>query len=403
MRDDGRQDGEWEAWMAAAQAGDARAYDRLLRACLPLHRAIARRRIQNPAEAEDAVQDALLTIHQLRHTYDPTRPIRPWLGAITERRAIDRLRRHGRRGGCETSIDDFGETLASPGANTGEASVAASELRAAVADLPQAQCTALRLAKLEDLSLAEASARSDMSVGALKLATHRAVKALRRRLGTEDWVHTDELIGRLTTTLAPVRRLPSPSRQALLWLGGAAGAIVVAVALHGPRPDLAERLGLTFEVAQWLASIAVGATAAMAAATLARPDRSAAWALLPLPALAAWLGSLGWGCLADLARLGPAALTLGTSWPCLRFIVLLGVPLTAALLFLLRHAGPVRPTPVLLLGGLAAAALCSAGLSLFHHLDAAAMVLVWHGGATLVLVALGWLFGGPLLVRPISR
>lgn len=186
MRNDGRQDGEWEAWMAAAQAGDARAYDRLLRACLPFLRAIARRRIQHPAEAEDAVQDALLTIHQLRHAYDPARPIRPWLGAIAERRAIDRLRRHGRRGGRETSIDDFGETLASPGANTGEARVAAAELRAAVAALPQAQRTALRLAKLEDLSLAEASTRSGMSVGALKVATHRAVKALRQKLGLEN-------------------------------------------------------------------------------------------------------------------------------------------------------------------------------------------------------------------------
>ena len=178
--------GEWEAWMAAAQAGDARAYDALLRAILPMLRGIARRRIANPAEAEDAVQDALLSIHQLRHTYDPARPIRPWLVAIAERRAVPRLRRHGRRGGRETPIEAFGETLAAPAANTGEDRVAAAELRAAVKELPQAQRTALALAKLEDLPLAEASARSGMSVGALKVATHRAVKALRRRLGVAE-------------------------------------------------------------------------------------------------------------------------------------------------------------------------------------------------------------------------
>jgi len=172
--------------MAAAQAGDAAAYNALLRAILPLLRNIARRRIANPAEAEDAVQDALLTIHRLRHTYDPARPIRPWLVAITERRAVDRLRRQGRRAGRESSIEEHGETLAAPAANTGEARVAAAELRAAVAELPQAQQTALALAKLEDLPLAEASARSGMSVGALKVATHRAVRALRRRLRVED-------------------------------------------------------------------------------------------------------------------------------------------------------------------------------------------------------------------------
>lgn len=179
-------DGEWEAWMAAAQQGDAVAYDRLLRAMLPLLRGVARRRIRQPAEAEDAVQDALLTIHQLRHTYDPARPLRPWLVAITERRAIDRLRRHGRSAGREVPLDDQRETFAAGPANEGEALVAARQLRAAVAALPPAQRTALALAKLEDLSLAEASRRSGMSVGALKVATHRAVKALRRRLGTED-------------------------------------------------------------------------------------------------------------------------------------------------------------------------------------------------------------------------
>jgi hypothetical protein len=54
---------------------------------------------------------------------------------------------------------------------------------------------------------------------------------------------------------------------------------------------------------------------------------------------------------------------------------------------------------VLLLGALASAALCSAGLSLFHHLDAAVMVLLWHGGAVLVLLVLASLFGDRVLLR----
>ena len=175
--------GAWDAWMAAAQGGDARAYDALLRAALPLLRAVARRRLFDAAEAEDAVQDALLTIHRLRHTYDPARP---WLVAICDRRCIDRLRARGRRSGRETPIDILGETLAAPlgGEGDGEAQVAAAQLRAAVAELPESQRAALLLAKLEGLSLAEASARSGLSVGALKVATHRALRTLRRRLGT---------------------------------------------------------------------------------------------------------------------------------------------------------------------------------------------------------------------------
>ncbi|MFZ4410800.1 MAG: NrsF family protein [Paracraurococcus sp.] len=210
---------------------------------------------------------------------------------------------------------------------------------------------------------------------------------------------SERLIESLATELRPVRRLPPPGLQALLWIALAVLVNALAVALEGVRPDLHDRMLLPAEVGQFLASIATGIAAALAAAMLARPDRSAAWALVPVLPLVLWLGNLGWGCFADLARMGPAAWTMGTSWGCLKFIVLMGAPLTAALLVLLRHAGPVRPLPVLLLGGLASAALCSAGLSLFHHLEAALMVLVWHGGALAVVVVVGWRFGGRLLLR----
>lgn len=182
----GDDDGRWEAWMVAAQAGDARAYDQLLRDCLPLLRGIARRRIRDTHEAEDAVQDTLLTIHRMIATYDPDRPLRPWIVAIAERRCVDRLRRRGRGAGRETPIDDHAETLAAPSGETGEERIAGRQLREAVAELPESQRTALRLAKLEDLPLAEASRRSGLSVGALKVATHRALRSLRRRLGAED-------------------------------------------------------------------------------------------------------------------------------------------------------------------------------------------------------------------------
>jgi RNA polymerase sigma-70 factor (ECF subfamily) len=180
--------GVWEAWMVAAQAGDARAYDRLLRACLPFLRTIARRRLRDADMAEDAVQDALLSIHAMRHTWDPARPLRPWLMAIMDRRAIDAGRRITRRAGRETDIEPLAESLPDPHAahETPMRRLQSAELRAAVAELPASQRTALNLAKIEELPLAEASARSGLSVSALKIATHRAVAKLRQRLGGSD-------------------------------------------------------------------------------------------------------------------------------------------------------------------------------------------------------------------------
>ena len=63
-----------------------------------------------------------------------------------------------------------------------EVRVTARNVSLSTLDLPESQRTALGLTKLQDLTLQEASARSGMSVGALKVATHRAVQTLRRRL-----------------------------------------------------------------------------------------------------------------------------------------------------------------------------------------------------------------------------
>ena len=87
------------------------------------------------------------------------------------------------------------------------------------------------------------------------------------------------------------------------------------------------------------------------------------------------------------------AVALGTSRGYLRFIAGFGLPLLGSMLWVVRHGAWIRPVPVALLGGLAAATLCSAGLSLFHHLDAALMVLLWQGGAVLLVIGLGGAIG----------
>ncbi len=66
---------EWGRLMGAAQAGDGAAYAHLLREILPYIRAIVRRHHAAPDRQEDVVQDVLLTIHRVRHTYDPARPV----------------------------------------------------------------------------------------------------------------------------------------------------------------------------------------------------------------------------------------------------------------------------------------------------------------------------------------
>ena len=45
-----------------------------------------------PGDIEDLVQDTLLAIHIQRHTYDPKRPLTPWIHAIARYKLVDLLR-----------------------------------------------------------------------------------------------------------------------------------------------------------------------------------------------------------------------------------------------------------------------------------------------------------------------
>ncbi len=173
----------WCQMMAAAQDGDRIAYERLLREIVPFIRVIVFKRHRADDQVEETVQDVLLTIHRVRHTYDPARPFKPWVAAIAERRAIDLLRRRMRRAAREVTDDTAYETFADPQANRpSEASAAAEELNAAIAGLPAQQRQALELLKLKEMSLVEASRASGRSVAALKVNVHRAIKTLKSRL-----------------------------------------------------------------------------------------------------------------------------------------------------------------------------------------------------------------------------
>jgi RNA polymerase sigma factor (sigma-70 family) len=173
----------WAALMAAAQNGDRAAYERLLKEILPFLRRLAASQHRSPDRVEDVVQDALLTLHRVRHTYDPARPFGPWLAAIARRRSIDALRRRGRTEAAEVSDESAYETFADPRANDGlEVRERAGALSRAIAGLPQGQREAVELLKLRQLSLAEASQASGKSVASLKVSVHRAIRALRAQL-----------------------------------------------------------------------------------------------------------------------------------------------------------------------------------------------------------------------------
>jgi RNA polymerase sigma factor (sigma-70 family) len=170
---------DWSKLMALAQDGDRQAYRTLLEDVTPYLRSIASRCFKQPSEVEDAVQDVLLTIHTVRHAYDPSRPFGPWLVAIANRRFIDRLRRETRVKAREIALSTEHETFPQSQTNLDCEASEEAALAEAIDSLPPEQRQAVTMLKLNEMSLKEASAISGRSIAALKVATHRAIKNLR--------------------------------------------------------------------------------------------------------------------------------------------------------------------------------------------------------------------------------
>lgn len=173
------------AAMAAAQQGDRKAYEILLKDCVPIVRRMAGRQGAPSSFVDDVVQDVLVTLHGARRTFDPSRSFLAWIAVITQRRTIDLLRKRGRQGSREVYAPVDFEQFAAPNdpARDAEQSSEAQRLRAAIATLPAGQRQAVETLGLQENSLEEASKLTGRTKSALKVNLHRAVRALRLRLG----------------------------------------------------------------------------------------------------------------------------------------------------------------------------------------------------------------------------
>jgi hypothetical protein len=204
---------------------------------------------------------------------------------------------------------------------------------------------------------------------------------------------TPELIDTLVECATPVQRLRPPPMRAALWLTFA-GLIIALLAIgHGVRPDLAQRLQQPTFAMNMASALATGILAAMAAFAISLPDRSRWWLALPLPALAAWISTIGYGCFTDWISIGPDGIRFGEELRCLALLVLTSVPLAIVLAVMLRYAAMLRNGAVAMMGGLAVAAITATALSLFHDHDATVMILIWNLGTATLITGVGCLVG----------
>ncbi len=204
---------------------------------------------------------------------------------------------------------------------------------------------------------------------------------------------TERLIERLAAETEPVRRLAPPARRAALWLIAVAAVAGIVIAGFSDLEVFARRARDPQLVLDMIATLITGIAAVIAAFELSLPDRSPAWALLPLPPLAAWIATSGYGCYRHWITFGPDGWELGESTHCFRFILAASVPLGISLMLLLRRARPLAPVRVAAVGGLGVAAIAACLLQFFHPFDVTLLDLSVHVVAIAIVIAVAALWG----------
>jgi RNA polymerase sigma-70 factor (ECF subfamily) len=172
-----------------ARNGDAEAFRGIVEAySAPLWRA-AFRVLDDSAAAEDAVQDAFLHAWRALDRFDEHAELSTWLYRITINAAIDHRRERRRRDARSGTLpEDFDgqvtarSTAADPHRRAYWREMA-GHAQEAIAELPEAERTAILLRHFEGCSIAEIARVLGGGENAAKQAVFRAVRKLRAVLG----------------------------------------------------------------------------------------------------------------------------------------------------------------------------------------------------------------------------
>ncbi|MGR3496015.1 sigma-70 family RNA polymerase sigma factor [Citreimonas sp.] len=166
---------EIDRLMRAGLSGDGAAYARCLRLLAPVMRSMARRSL--PADradlTEDVVQEALLSLHLKRGSWDPGRPLLPWVRVIVRHKAIDALRARG------PAMDEPLEAHHAIGASDADP-LTGLHIEQALARLSVRDAALVRGHAIDGVDSEALSKQLGLSAGALRVALHRALRRLAR-------------------------------------------------------------------------------------------------------------------------------------------------------------------------------------------------------------------------------
>lgn len=179
-------DPRYDQLMRRIAAGDQRALAELSSATRGRLLRVAMAVTHDAADAEEALNDTWRQVWKHAAGFDPARaPAWGWLVAITQRQAIDRLRRRDARARHEIATGELPDGPAASGdpARELEARQGLSALRRALRRLTSRRRAVVQMAVIEQRSHSEIAAATGTPLGTVKARIRRALLALRDMLG----------------------------------------------------------------------------------------------------------------------------------------------------------------------------------------------------------------------------
>lgn len=158
--------------------------------------AFIRRRIDDAAEAEDILQDALYELVAAARLAQPVEQVGAWLMRVARNRIIDRFRKKRPALLLDAGAADermLEELLPAADGTPETAAMRAlllEEIEAALAELPREQREVFVAQELDGLTFRELAERTGVSINTLLSRKRYAVRQLRERLQSvyEDWL-----------------------------------------------------------------------------------------------------------------------------------------------------------------------------------------------------------------------
>lgn len=162
--------------------GDQSALDEAYRAHAHRCKAVAMRTLSDDALAQDAVQEAFVSLwHHRAGLVVRAAGIGPWLVVVTRNAALN-IARTARRRAAREALHAPLEPRLDP-TDLAVANVEAAGLRDAIDRLPEEQRSVIRLAYFGGATLAEVAARTGSPLGTVKRRAQLALARLARTLG----------------------------------------------------------------------------------------------------------------------------------------------------------------------------------------------------------------------------